>query len=178
MKKISLFVTAIFSCVLAYGQTFTNVISGSGLPASRTILWGFIDYNGDGYEDLLASTGNTNPFLLKLWKNNGNSTFSDVTANSGLASIDSIRFGRVADFNKDGKKDFLFVDYNNNLKIFCANNSAAFEDKTTQSGFSLIGNMSPDGFQIVDKNQDGYPDFCYYRKTSGDIFEIVCTLNG
>jgi hypothetical protein len=178
MLKISLFVIALFSCVLAYGQTFTNVTTSSGLPVERTILWGFIDYNADGFEDLLASTGTGNPFVLKLFKNNGNSTFSDVTTNAGISEIDSIRFGHVSDFNKDGKQDFLLVDYNNNLRVFCASNSGTFEDKTIASGISLSGSSFPEGFQIVDFNKDGFPDLSFYRSLTGGAKEIVCNLNG
>ncbi len=178
MKKRSLFVTFLFSCLCAYGQTFTNVTTSSGLPADRTVIWGFIDYNGDGFEDLLASNVSNNIYVLKLFKNNGNSTFSNVTANVGLPEIDSIRYGRVADFNKDGKQDFLLVDFNNKLQVFCASNSGNFEDKTIASGLSLSGNASPGGFQIIDLNKDGFPDLSYHRSISGGAKEIVCNING
>ena len=150
MKNRNVLLTVgLLSSLLANAQTFTNVMSSSGLPVDRTILWGFIDYNGDGFEDLLASTGSSNTFVLKLFKNNGNLTFSDVSTNIGLPEIDSLRYGHVADFNKDGKQDFILVDYSNNLQVFCASTLVLSKIKQQNQAFHFRVVPHPKVFRLL-----------------------------
>ena len=67
------------------------------------------DYNNDGYEDLFVTYYGQN----KLYRNNGNGTFTDVTARAGLLH-EGTRFGTgctFLDYNRDGMLDLFVGNY-------------------------------------------------------------------
>ncbi len=93
--------------------TFQDITSSSGIVAQassengRTI--GVLDYNHDGYQDLImhadALVGGVG--TMHLLKNNGNLTFTNVTAAAGLpTNISGLGMG-VGDPNGDGWPDFI-----------------------------------------------------------------------
>ncbi|MEM9457219.1 MAG: CRTAC1 family protein [Myxococcota bacterium] len=92
--------------------TFTNTTAGSGIDAEHLALMAaFGDIDNDGYVDLyVASPGNLiNGYLTeqKLYHNDGDGTFTDISASAG---IDTELGGCVvgfSDFNEDGLQDLL-----------------------------------------------------------------------
>src|SRR6266404_3551095 len=90
----------------AFGKKYLPETLGPGCA--------FIDYDNDGYPDILLLNGQDWPghslhgaSTLKLYHNNGNGTFSDVTAKSGLA-ISMYGMGvAVGDFDNDGFDDIF-----------------------------------------------------------------------
>jgi enediyne biosynthesis protein E4 len=67
------------------------------------------DYNNDGFEDLFVTYYGQN----KLYRNNGDGTFTDVTAKAGLLQ-DGTRFGSgctFIDYNRDGHLDLFVSNY-------------------------------------------------------------------
>ncbi len=99
--------------------TFTNVSGISGVEAGtdNTTTWGtaFLDYDLDGYEDLYFAAGQIfgggdSPNRLLL--NNGDETFADISAASGLDDADQARASAMADFDKDGWIDMWVGNYN------------------------------------------------------------------
>ncbi|RMH37642.1 MAG: tetratricopeptide repeat protein [Nitrospirae bacterium] len=82
--------------------TFTDVTVSSGLSGLRSsrVAWG--DYDRDGYEDLLLDGP-------RLFRNNGDGTFAELTSYTGLGTIKGARGGVWGDYNNDGYPDlFLF----------------------------------------------------------------------
>ena len=68
------------------------------------------DYDGDGYPDIFI----TGYDKCVLYHNNGNGTFTDVTAASGITSPGCSTTALWFDYNNDGKLDLFvaqFVDY-------------------------------------------------------------------
>jgi hypothetical protein len=85
--------------------TFTNVAATAGITynsGARGLTWG--DYNNDGYIDLMEGAGWRPP---RMWRNNGNGTFTDVTSILGIPSSGyNSRSAGFVDYNSDG-----FLDY-------------------------------------------------------------------
>ena len=86
--------------------TFTNVSSSSGLntQSAEAVSWG--DYDNDGDVDLFAGRlfGNSSD----LYRNNGNGTFTNVSAASGVNPT-QVRAGIWGDYENDGDLDLFVV---------------------------------------------------------------------
>ncbi len=89
-----------------------------------------VDYNNDGLCDLFIPDG----VESKLYRNRGDGTFEDVTAQAGLAGLDGVSTAVFGDYDNDGFKD-LFVSrtFRPNM-LFHNNGDGTFTDVTAQSG--------------------------------------------
>lgn len=65
------------------------------------------DYNGDGLEDLYVCQPSGLP--NRLYRNNGDGTFDDVTATAGVDVLDGSTMALFADLDNDGDQDLLVV---------------------------------------------------------------------
>ncbi|HMQ00613.1 MAG TPA: FG-GAP-like repeat-containing protein, partial [Cyclobacteriaceae bacterium] len=103
--------------------------------------WGVLcfDYDNDGFTDIyVVNEYGFSPYPNKLYKNNGDGTFSDVTANSALELKFSGYGVATADFDGDGKPDLAVANSSGvGLKIF-KNNEA--DGKWIQ--LNLVGKAS------------------------------------
>ena len=190
--------------------TFTDVTAKSGIespPWSTSALW--FDYNGDGLLDLficgfvdyteksqalcIAERGGRpgycmprifRPTACKLFRNNGNGTFTDVSQAAGIASRPSKALGAVTtDFNNDGLLD-LFVANDTVENFLFVQRGARFEDQAIgamvafgESGWARSGM----GVDSADINGDGWQDlfvanidkerFSLYRNTHHGVFD-------
>ncbi|GEM_PF-1861891 len=102
---------------------------------SGSMKWG--DYNNDGDLDILLSGYDGSSQITKIYKNNGDGTFSEQTGIS-LAGVSS---GSVdwGDYNNDGDLDILLSGYdgsNRITKIYSNNGDGTFSEQT---GISLTG---------------------------------------
>ncbi len=167
------------------GLTFTHNSGAFGkkyLPETLGPGVAFIDYDGDGWQDLFFTNGKDWPgqhrqsSTLQLFRNNKNGTFTDVTRAAGLA-VEVYGMGvAVGDFDNDGDDD-LFVTTVGQSLLF-RNDKGVFTDVTKQSG--LFG---PNEFSTsaawLDYDKDGYLDLFvanYVRWTPET--DIACTLDG
>ena len=104
---------------------------------------GFIDYNGDGWIDILLVggggwTGHTKRDVKTLWlyKNNKNGTFTEVTEEAGLGSINTYGLGIVsADYDNDGDQDIFLTSLERNILL--SNHDGIYKDVSQQSGLGL-----------------------------------------
>jgi hypothetical protein len=117
-------------------NTFTEQtgISLSGV-SSGSAAWG--DYDNDGDLDILLTGGSTSGNISKIYKNNGNNTFSEQTGISltGVANSSSA----WGDYDNDGDLDILLTGeayYGRISKIYKNNGDNTF---TEQTGISLTG---------------------------------------
>src|SRR5271170_7955790 len=94
----------------------TGAYGGKLLPETLGAGCAFLDYDGDGWQDILLVNGADWPghraerTSLQLYKNNRNGTFSDVTHSAGLDATEMYGMGvAVGDYNNDGFPDILIT---------------------------------------------------------------------
>jgi len=114
--------------------TFSDRTFPAGLGLQTTHLgWGamFVDFDNDGWPDLLTVNGHVYPEVdtyklgseykepRKLFRNNGNGTFSDVSAAAGpaFAVRDSGRGLAVGDLWNDGRMSAVITNMNSNVSL-------------------------------------------------------------
>jgi hypothetical protein len=161
---------------LAFHARFTDVAREAGLTAPvicgennaktyilETVGCGvaFIDYDNDGWLDIFllsgtrleGSPGATN----RLYKNNRDGTFTDVTDKAGLRRTGWASAVSVGDFNNDGFED-LFVTYWGQNVLFRNNGDGTFSDVTRHAGLLHAGTRWGSGCTFLDYDRDGYLD--------------------
>ena len=136
-KKTSAISNIEFSDVTTYAG-LENFIHDNGsfgkmwFPEQMGSGGGFIDYNNDGWLDILLIGGGawkdyTNREVQTLWlyKNNTNGTFSDVTAETRLDKINTYGLGiTAADYDNDGDQDIFLTTLDRNILL--NNNEGSF----------------------------------------------------
>jgi YD repeat-containing protein len=118
-----------------------------------------VDVNGDGKSDIIYDynvTGSSSQFWVMLSKGNGFA--ADAKWGTRTASYNSkCQFFRLADINKDGLPDLVYIDSNNKIHVLL-NNGNGFGSDTIISGVSAAPES---GFQLADVTGDGVPDLVY-----------------
>lgn len=121
-----------------------------------------IDYDRDGWQDLYFTNSPTVEMSLKgqkaagaLYHNNGDGTFTDVTAKSGLATPGFAMGGAVGDVNNDGWPD-LYITCIGGNKLYRNNGDGTFTDITAKAGIA-DGRWST-GAAFADYDNDGFVD--------------------
>ena len=159
----------------AFGKKYLPETLGPGCA--------FIDYDNDGYPDILLVNGMNWPghghaaSTLKLYHNNGNGTFTDVTAKAGLA-ISMYGMGvAVGDYDNDGYDD-IYISAMGQSRLFHNNGNGTFTDVTRAAGLWGINEFSTSA-AWVDYDKDGLLDLVVanYVQWSPDK-DLFCTLDG
>jgi len=107
---------------------------------------GWIDYNQDGLLDLYlvngAATGAyrpVQPLRSALYRNNGDGTFTDVTAGAGIGAEGLFGMGvAVGDYDNDGFPDLLVLGYGRCI-LYHNNGNGTFTDVTAHAGVENSG---------------------------------------
>ena len=116
------------------------------------------DYNNDGKLDLFVMRGGwESPVRNSLLRNNGDGTFTDVTAAAGLVDIPhSTHSAAWADYDNDGWLD-LFVGHERTIsRLYRNRGDGTFEDVTRKAGVAITSFVK--GAAWGDYDRDGYPD--------------------
>ena len=137
----------------------------------ETVLGGLgvIDFDADGWPDLYCVNGAALPSLQKndpkffnrLYRNNRDGTFSDVTLKAGVQGRGYEMGVAVGDFNNDGFEDLYVVGVHGNT-LYRNNGDGTFTDVTEAAG---VGGANPGGHKLwsvaaawLDYDNDGHLD--------------------
>jgi hypothetical protein len=137
----------------------------------ETMLGGVavFDYNNDGLLDIFFTNGAAIPSLEKtdpsywnrLFRNNGDGTFTDVTENAGLKGVGYSMGVAVGDYDNDGFEDLYVAGFNRN-QLFHNNGNGTFTDVTEKAGVSGAIPKSGKPWSVTagwfDYNNDGLLD--------------------
>lgn len=118
--------------------TFSDIslISGISLSGHLTFCASFFDYDKDGFQDIYMSNDrfvNTNI----LYRNNGDSTFTDVSVASGAGIAANAMSVTVDDFNYDGWLDIYITNTVEGNHLLKNNGDGTFDDIGIPSGLSF-----------------------------------------
>src|SRR5581483_7896311 len=159
----------------AFGGKFLPETLGSGCA--------FLDYDADGWQDILLVNGADWPghsrerTTLKLYRNNRDGTFTDVTRRAGL-ELEMYGMGvAVADYNNDGFPDIYITAVGQN-RLFKNTGKGTFIDVTKTSGLAGRQSFSTSALWF-DFDRDGLLDLfvCNYVKWSPE-HDVFCSLDG
>ncbi|HKQ06877.1 MAG TPA: CRTAC1 family protein [Blastocatellia bacterium] len=124
----------------------------------------FLDYDNDGWMDILLLNGTRlegfakgKAPTLKLYHNNRNGAFSDVTSGSGLARTGWASAVTVGDYDNDGNDD-LFITYWGQNVLYHNDGRGKFSDVTAKAGLATKGTRWGSGCAFVDYDRDGRLD--------------------
>ncbi len=184
--------------------TFIDVSSKSGvhfrhqssrtsqkyLPESMGAGVAMFDYDNDGYQDLFfvngarlldpmssgASPDKSDPrFWDRLYRNNRDGTFTDVTEIAGLRGSSYGMGVATGDFNNDGHTDLLVSNLGGNT-LFRNNGDGTFTDVTKKAGVGGSGWCA--GACFVDYDRDGFLDLIVTRYLDwGFSKNVYCGLH-
>ncbi|MGC2604079.1 MAG: CRTAC1 family protein, partial [Silvibacterium sp.] len=156
---------------------FTDIAQSAGL--TETMVYGnpdkatyifevmgggcaFFDYDNDGWMDIFILGGRQLDAIPhgasnRLYHNNRDGTFTDVTEKAGLIHAGWATGVCVGDYNNDGFED-LFVTYYGHNRLYRNNGDGTFTDVTTAAGLAETATRFGTGCTFVDYNRDGWLD--------------------
>ncbi len=159
----------------AFGKKFLPETVGPGVA--------FIDYDNDGWPDIFLVNGTDWPghgqkhTTPKLYHNNHDGTFTDVTHKAGL-DVEMYGIGvAVGDYDNDGYDD-LFVTAYGQSHLFHNNGNGTFTDVTQKAGLGGIKEFNTSA-AWVDYDKDGKLDLVVgnYVRWSPET-DLYCTMDG
>ena len=192
----------------AYAQTFERIESTVGLEILQENNGAAVaDYDGDNDLDIfVVAKSKDDPSspktLSRLFRNDNNGSFTDVTEISGFENLlsqdeggedyfglDGNKSGAFwGDFNNDGFPD-LFLTYSLKVQLWQNLGNGSFENITEIAGFNTINECQNTGATWFDYNNDGFLDIyisdwdaCdgnqFYRNNGNGTFTNITILAG
>jgi enediyne biosynthesis protein E4 len=193
--------------------TFTDVTAAAGVAGGKedwSTSTGFFDYDRDGDLDLYVANYldyriSANPYCGyrkdgyrmycnptmfdgvpdRLFRNNGNGTFTDVSRAAGIANPAGKGLGvTFCDYDRDGDQDVYVANDMVRNFLYRNNGDGTFTDTAYGAGVGFDGNGKPQagmGTDCADYNGDGLPDIfvtnfaeelnTLYENRGGGVFE-------
>jgi len=179
MKRLLQAAFFLFALSLSQAQTptFTDIAAQAGL--TQPIVYGgveskkfiietngcgvaFYDYDNDGWIDIVTLGGSRlegapKEATNRLYKNNRNGTFTDVTAKAGLTRAGWASAVCIGDYDNDGWDD-LFITYWGANVLYKNNGNGTFTDVTKRTKLDFTGTRWGSGCSFIDYDRDGKLD--------------------
>jgi len=181
-------VIAALGHIVLHGQTFTPVTTGppvSELGAWRSVNW--VDYDRDGYLDLLVTRGKAGGQDNVLYRNDGppNYTFSRMSGLVISQDHEPSDGSTWADYDNDGYLDCFVANWYNHNNLMYHNNAGGSFTRIT-SGAQVNNGGYSETASWGDYNNDGLVDLYVansaglrinflYKNTGGGQFERITT---
>lgn len=176
---------------IPFNARFTDIAAAAGLTAPviyggkdhknyilETVGCGcaFLDYDNDGWLDILLLSGtlldgDPKEATNRLYKNNRDGTFTDVTDKAGLRRTGWASAVTVGDFDNDGNED-LFITYWGHNVLYRNNGDGTFTDVTRKAGLLLPERHWCSGCTWVDYDRDGKLDLFITSYLQFDLAKI------
>jgi tetratricopeptide (TPR) repeat protein len=165
------------------GGKFADVTKSAGIvPANRPSGLTFVDYDHDGDLDLFvtgAATG-ANSSNNVLWRNNGNGTFTNWTAETGLGGSGASTSVTLSDINNDRAVDLLVTGSGASPIMWLNPREGRFNAVPLYDNVGLpptvgiyVLDFNKDGWMDVALTHDGAPGITLWRNVEGKRFERV-----
>jgi len=124
----------------------------------------FIDYDNDGWQDIFLASGTRLDGLPpgvsstnRLYRNNGDGKFSDVTEKAGLVRTGWAQGVCVGDYENDGYDDLFVSGYGKNA-LYHNNGTGTFTEVAEKAGVANNRTRWGSGCAFLDYDRDGYLD--------------------
>ncbi len=173
-----------------YGVQFRDVADSAGL--THTVFYGgveqvkyiveangcgvaFYDYDNDGWLDVFVLNGSRlggfptgQEPSNRLYRNNRDGTFTDVTREAGLVRSGWANSVCIGDFDNDGNDD-LFVTYWGQNVLYRNNGNGTFTDVTEDAGLGGFPDRWNAGATFIDYDRDGHLDLFVANYVEADL---------
>ncbi|WP_157378408.1 VCBS repeat-containing protein [Arenibacter latericius] len=173
--------------------TFKESAAEYGLDNSeRTRHATFLDYNKDGLLDIFLLNHPPNPgnyselydvdrnqerFAPRLYRNNGNKSFTDVTVEAGVLKLGNANSVSILDANNDGWPDIYIAHDFGPPDVLFINNADGTFTNTIDTSLKHISYFSM-GVDAADINNDGFLDLMVVDMVAEDNFRIKSNMSG
>ncbi len=152
-------------------MTFQDITATSGMLMSNMFTYGasWGDYNNDGFLDVFLSN-RTNSVSNKLYENNGDGTFIDVTIQAGINVNPLYSFcSAFLDINNDGFQDIYVSNdkLSDRNKLYKNNGDGTFSDISESSGTNIL--IDAMTVTVGDYNSDGFFDIYVTNNPTGNV---------
>ena len=163
--------------------TFTDITTKAGVgDAGQSWAASWVDYDNDGRLDLFVVNSDGSD---RLYRNNGDSTFTDRASTAGLAGAAGGVACAWADYDRDGYQDVHVVYYGSTSRLYRNLHNGTFSQTTSTAG--VAGGTSSVSAVWFDYNNDLLPDLLLVEQAADRLFrsngngtftEIVLSADG
>ncbi|MFY0630962.1 MAG: VCBS repeat-containing protein [Flavobacteriaceae bacterium] len=151
---------------------FIDISSSAGIVSVGELSFcaAFFDYDNDGDQDIYVANDKFDK-MNRLYKNNGDNTFDDVSVASGTGvSIDAMST-TIEDYNNDGWLDIYVTNTASGNYLFKNNGDGTFTDQATTSGTSF--NSFAWGAVFFDADNDSNLDLYVSGSLDGSVPSLI-----